>query len=254
MGGNEVGWVPVVKSCIYHDDLNFDYGPDFPDPNGACTKEISNANNTILNDDEYSNTFKDNFIGAFRKIRDYNLFSQNDDFRVFVTGYAQFFNEDDPACDNYSFRPVGGPKITTALRQAMNTLVKTLNQRYKDLIAAENDPKVVFVPIDDGFQGHRFCEPAGSYRDQRINSWFWDLAVFDNYVPNMVQPSLCDPDTDPNCPDVAAGNPKYGGPVNVDGSVGGSPSLTRIFHPKRPGHTAMEQALKSSINANLKVT
>ena len=256
IGGNDALFYEVVSSCIFHPDFKRDYGPDYPDPNGACYEAIRNSNNEINSDD-----FSKSLQQAFTDIINHPKVKGKASFKTFVTGYAQFFNQDDPACDNYGLRIAFGPLMKRPLRKALNDLVLHINSKIEEVVKHSNEPKAVFVNIDSAFQGHRFCEPNDSSgylgnRKQRINSWFWSFSIFDNYSlppgtpPNS--PLACDPDMDVNCADPQLGNPEYGSDVHGIGVYSpsdplDSASATRTFHPKKLGHTAIKDIIKDAI-------
>ena len=102
-------------------------------------------------------------------------------FMVFVMGYAQFWNQVDTGCDSCSFAvfanyrntPGSGspaPDMATTLRAGINTLILNVNSAIQNVISTMNNPKLVYVDIDDSFEGHRWCEPTSSFKAQNDNN------------------------------------------------------------------------------------
>jgi len=252
IGGNDAGFFGVVSNCIFHNDIGRDYGPDYPDPKGECAKVINETTHRVANDDEFAKGLAE----QIEHVLGHSKFKDKSNFKLFVTGYARFFNQDDPACDKYGLRLTGGPSLTRILRNAINDLVLLVNHKVEETVHKANTPKAIFVDFDSGFEGHRFCEPNDSSgylgnRKQRINSWFWSFSVFDNYSLPPGTAALCDPDLDVNCPDLQPDNPEYGYQISGGSSdPSQTPSATRTFHPKKSGHTAIKDIIKKAIKDN----
>ncbi|MCJ1373897.1 hypothetical protein MMC20_005127 [Loxospora ochrophaea] len=263
IGGNDAGFFDVVTSCVMQQDPDHEYGLDYPDPSGDCYKAIQNANTNINAD-----WFKNDFVGAYQAIYNSPLVSNDPNFKVFVAGYAAFFNDQDPACNDYSFspKPFTGhmPLLSTAVRNAIDNLVTDLNNLYSATVA--DDPKVVFVDINPSFDTHRFCETAANQWGQDIKSYFFNFDFLSNqaYGDPQNTTALCDPDFSTACPitnsagvpyaTVAAADstfPSSAEPTGATQSSGGDGgSQTRVFHPKRPGHGLIEAAVKQAIKDN----
>lgn len=97
-------------------------------------------------------------------------------FRLYVTGYGQFFNEEDHGCDTVTFARTANPKpdgethvlMTTALRAEFNAMSRMLNAAIKQAVDQNSDAgyNVKYIDIDALLDGHRFCEPGIQEPDQ----------------------------------------------------------------------------------------
>ena len=108
-------------------------------------------------------------------------------FYLYVTGYGQFFNDQDPGCNTVTFARLANPKsdgkphvlMTTDLRQDFNLMTLTLNAAIKQAVSQNEGSSVNVIVryIDiDGLMGtgHRFCEPGIQEPDQNNpNLWFF---------------------------------------------------------------------------------
>lgn len=102
-------------------------------------------------------------------------------FKLFVTGYAQFFNATSTQCDSacFSYWDPGCENslmLEQSLRQQLNTLALNLNQKIQDVVQNNAQWDVEYVSYDDQFEGHRFCE-GGNVEpdDNNPNIWFFHL-------------------------------------------------------------------------------
>ena len=107
-----------------------------------------------------------------------------DKFLLYVTGYASFFNEDDPACDEVTFARTANPmddgknhtKLTVDLRKDFNKMTDGLNAAVIDAVDRNKDSGVKFIDIqaNGALDTHRFCEPGIKEPDQNNEKlWFW---------------------------------------------------------------------------------
>ena len=156
-GGNDGGSSPdagffrVVDNCIFHSDLNKDYGLPYNQDNdrtGACAVSIDASKAYIANTigQDLKNTIND-ILGKD------NVKSQPD-FLLYVTGYAQFFNSDPTWCNGHSFadpRAKSRPQLSQYVRNDINELVLGLNTIYEKTI--QDFPSVRFINYDASFSG-----------------------------------------------------------------------------------------------------
>lgn len=105
-------------------------------------------------------------------------------FKLYVTGYGEFFNEVDPGCNTVTFARAANPtsdgkdriKLTTELRKDFNHMSRALNTAIQDAVDRNKDMGVKFIDIqgDKALDGHRFCEPGVQEPDQNNDKlWFW---------------------------------------------------------------------------------
>ena len=253
IGGNNAGFFDVVTKCVYHPDLTHNYGPDYPDKDGDCAKAID-ASYAILKD---TSKFAKPVAEALKQILTYDRVVGDKDFKVFLTNYAAFFNQDDLACDRIQFFS-NGPLLFRDLRKAINDLVKAANAVLEGVVNGFNTGlnRTAFVNFDDSFDGHRFCEKTPTYigppadenkvkeADQRFKSNFWSFSPFDTKSNTA---NSCDPDI-ADCVNVDTS--EYDGEVFTSSpDVGGLPSVTRVFHPKKAGFTGIKDTLKEVITS-----
>ena len=147
-GGNDAHFFRVINACIYR--FNGLYS-------GDC--EIETLKSIAL-----LNTYLFYYLeNTYNAILDA---AASKDFRLYVTGYAQFFNENTTQCDQVSFNYWSWPAkqyyLTQEARGSINYLVRKLNMVIIEAIDRVNSdrgaPMVVYVDYDLAFKGHRFCE------------------------------------------------------------------------------------------------
>ena len=107
-----------------------------------------------------------------------------DRFKLYVTGYAEFFNEADPGCNDVTFARAANPrddggnhiKMTKAIRGDFNNMSLALNAAIQGAVDRNKNNGVKFIDIqaNDALRGHRFCEPGIKEPDQLNDKlWFW---------------------------------------------------------------------------------
>jgi hypothetical protein len=165
---------------------------------------------------------------------------------LYITGYAKFFSPDGSAndqCDNTFFfnsafiRGLFGVlKMKLANRESMNNLVDQVNQRIQDDVITQlggANANIVFIDIDQHFDGHRFCEPNqdpwGS-NDARVqfNDLYTDLGEESEWErpahPNDIwAPNITTPDPGDKDPDFRGITDKF--------------QQSSVFHPKAIAHS-----------------
>jgi hypothetical protein len=97
------------------------------------------------------------------------------------------------------------------------------------------NPKVLYIDVNAAFSGHRFCEPTeeGTIQAQNVNSWLWDLEL-----PGCLPFSSIEDDGYENSTALWPFCRKCG-------DIGSTGEFQRPFHPKREGHEAIKNYLKS---------
>ena len=165
MGGNDIGFKELVSVCVY--SLRIFTLKD-------CAEVIADSQRRV-NSPDFVRDASNVIITALRK----GTSRVRLNFKVYVTGYAQFFNEQTPQCNNVSFKPSWSPfprqYLTTAKRQTLNKIARDLNASLKNAVMAASvgaPDRVFFVDYDTQFNGHRFCD-----REERNpndpNTWFF---------------------------------------------------------------------------------
>lgn len=244
MGGNDIGFKELVSTCIYSlrvftlkncdeaiaDSLKRLHSPDF-------VKDATGVIITAL------------LKGAARV---------GQDFKVYVTGYAQVFNEQTTQCNHVSFKPFWSPfaeqYLTTERRQTLNMIARELNLALKTAImtASVGAPnRVFFVDYDAQFNGHRFCD-RDEPNPEDPNTWFFtygsDEAAIGDFLNSIPQVhgllsgqsnrTLSENEFYQLISDAAGGDSTK--VVNGAGAV-------RIFHPKPVGHQVIAEQLRLAI-------
>ncbi|KAI9167330.1 SAGA-associated factor 73 [Paramyrothecium foliicola] len=172
IGGNDLGFFEIMNNCIFRF-----YGPY----SGTCEMALQNSEQAIAGKD-----FEHRLRIAIMEILDRVKWEKRPWFTITVTGYAQFFNAETEDCDERSLAVwYRGPKLKRELRQRMNAMVLSVNQKIRNSIDTINSefliPRVFFVDYDAEFEGHRFCEPGVIEPDSTRNeTWFFLVGGPDN--------------------------------------------------------------------------
>lgn len=241
-GGNNAKFFDIATNCIYQQNDDVDYGPEYADDTdgtGLCAKSIKASSDYLTGADgsigtDLKNTLDD--LVASTQFKTY------DDTLLYVTGYAHFFATDDNWCDNWSFgaKPARRPKLTLKLRQAINDLTEKLNNAYNSTITAYPSKQIRYVSITEGFAGYRFCESKPAWTP---DVWWYNRQYYGHYVRfwNAVLPQIenTDPETGPPVP-----NPMQGFTGQWFTWTTDTPGYQqRPFHPKNDGYTAIKDAI-----------
>ncbi|KAI9842461.1 MAG: hypothetical protein M1837_007130 [Sclerophora amabilis] len=146
-GGNDADFVGVVNSCIY----------EFF-PLRTCEDQLAHSLNIIRSPDLSAQL--DKTIGT---ITAKGQEAQGESFKLYVTGYPEFFNAETDECSNISWSiwpgwPGSQQKITKELRRAINVMGNELTEVLLQAVEKHQDQGAVFVPWNDVLDGHRFCE------------------------------------------------------------------------------------------------
>lgn len=107
-----------------------------------------------------------------------------DKFKLYLTGYGEFFSEVDTGCDSVTFARAANPNpdgknhilMTTEIRKEFNKMSRGLNAAIQDAVDRNKDNGVKFIDIqgNGALDGHRFCEPGVKEPDQHNEKlWFW---------------------------------------------------------------------------------
>lgn len=174
VGGNDLGFFDVMNACIFRFYSFY---------SGTCEAALAASDAAIASD-----VFEQRLEVILQEILDKVVWEKRPRFSITVTGYARFFNEITPECDDMSLGVwYGGPKLSQYIRTRMNELVVATNAKLQRTVGLVNArfsgerPKVLFVNYDTLFDGHRFCEPGviePAY--DRVDSWFFLVGGPDN--------------------------------------------------------------------------
>ena len=251
-GGNNAGFYGIATDCIYQ-QIDKDYGPDYPDPESACAKSIQRSHDYIHRDySEGGGGLAYDLNVTLADLMDTDAARSHIGFFLYLTGYAKFFDVSGTWCDNQSFgAKLRKPKLTLELRKAINGLTQDLNDLYRQTIKDFPAHGMRFIDIDPGFDKNRFCmEPSLLQRPWWFSAqyywtyvWLWNLSVpaSDNTLVDANNIPKAPPDEDnayQGLVTTADIGPQGGG--NEEGTPGWQ---QRPFHPKAPGYTAIKDAI-----------
>lgn len=235
-GGNNAGFFGVADACVLHSTKGQNYGPNYADDTsrtGACAKAID-ASTKYIKDQlgkDLKATMDDIFVADNVKA--------NQDFLLYVTGYAAFFNLGDDWCNTHSFGVRSWPPLSHAVRNDMNELATKVNDVYRQTIQDYPNKNTRFLDIDPKFDGKRFCEANSSIYAQYFSAdvWFWNLS------PPWFTISQDADETEIHTEiQKAVGESE----VSISGFGLGNVSegwMKRPFHPKLAGHVAIKDVI-----------
>lgn len=103
---------------------------------------------------------------------------------LYITGYAEFFNEVEAACNDITFARTANPnddgkdhtKLTIELRKDFNKMSVGLNAAVQSAVDRNKDKGVKYIDIqaNGALDGHRFCEKGIKEPDQNNDQlYFW---------------------------------------------------------------------------------
>ncbi|OJJ98707.1 hypothetical protein ASPACDRAFT_30615 [Aspergillus aculeatus ATCC 16872] len=181
MGGNNLGFDDIVYYCI----LTPNWWRWASTNKKWCEESKSKARDLMADDSE--NGLQSLLTAAYLSIMNK---ATNADFRLYVTGYPRFFNNETTTCDYSSFHFWWGkyngawdPRIvylTTAMRTEMNGLVQQVNSVISAAISEANtvlgSAGVVYVDVEPYFEGHRFCEDGVKEPDSSRDATYFFLS------------------------------------------------------------------------------
>ncbi|KAF7556209.1 hypothetical protein G7Z17_g1603 [Cylindrodendrum hubeiense] len=246
VGGNNVGFGAIINDCVYRFK---GWG------SGNCQATLDSSRSSIDND------LGPAVQGALQAFMDR---PHHADLRIFVTGYAQFFNhgsnEDPDQCDGVSWNywqnspeNGNGDKMTKDLRIKLNGLVVDVNNKIDEVVRSFNDAKIQFVDYDEKFDTHRFCEDRFT-EPQRPSQQRLDLYMHQYYTPDgqfQDGGEYFDVSYSDEAKDLAEGMLEFANshsdakvatpfdehPVDISVFPGRIPSgIMKVFHPTQKGH------------------
>ncbi|KAK4448512.1 putative esterase [Podospora aff. communis PSN243] len=172
IGGNDLLFFDVLNACIFRFYSFY---------SGTCASALAASEAALASPD-----FDLRLLLVLREILDKVRWEKHPDFTITVTGYARFFNDATPDCDDVSLGVwwggagvVRGPKLSREVRRRMNELVVRVNEKIRATVEGVNGAfmgmeRVLFVDYDEEFEGHRFCEEGVKEPDYgREETWFF---------------------------------------------------------------------------------
>ena len=250
LGGNDIGFKELVTRCIYGI-------PGFTWIWNSCADVIAESQKRV-NDP----SFLDN--GVFNVIaKALSVASEREipNFKLYVLGYAQFFNATTTQCNDVHGLPAPSSLalqepsyLTEDLRNSLNQIALDLNTGIQAAVlrAATLAPgQVIYVPIDDLYNGHRFCDRTEP-NSQDPDTWFltYDTdpptATNAQALASAVPALVTNPTTNGGTARNASEFLDYFGTLpssNNSQALDGIADLAKVFHPKAAGHAAIQQRL-----------
>ncbi|KAK4505500.1 hypothetical protein PRZ48_003463 [Zasmidium cellare] len=182
IGGDDVDFPGLLYSCIM-ESFPFPMSVGFEDRTCEEQRVFSWSLLSQHGDHDVPNELLVGKLdGLIKAITSFGRDASGDGFRLYVTGYGQFFNDVDPGCDNITLARTANPdddgephiKLTTDLRQDFNAMSRLLNLAIQQAVDLNNETNVRYIDIDSFLSGHRFCEPGIQEPDQNNpNLWFY---------------------------------------------------------------------------------
>lgn len=273
IGGNDLGFPIIARYCFY--PLLFD-GPS----TGKCNTALENAERLLdINGDGANSEFRQSLTAAYKNVIDEMYYPipgplrqrATGRFHLFITGYTNFFNDTDSACNNLNFGlplpigwPPGGQTLTQAFRARVNKLVERLNDRARQVATeisgipdSKYTGKISFVEgVQDDYTNHRFCDNNNIHNWDLV--WYFEPDLIpvtgDNANPNpqpmelpmnlTSQQAVTAVDgyyQDPGFAQRVFDAIKAAEPNTDDATIWGRVAIgaTRTFHPTKSGYIQM---------------
>ncbi|KAI4244220.1 MAG: hypothetical protein LQ352_006885 [Teloschistes flavicans] len=243
MGGNDVGILNLVATCIY----------SLKPAGKNCDQVIDDGNKVLQNPD-----FAKNATKVIQKALDKGRgTSVGDKFAVYVSGYARFFNQDTEQCNTVTFKPSWNPitaeYLTQERRKKMNDLALALNKLLKDVAESfPGDQYVHYVDIDATYEGHRFCDRDEPSPDD-AETWFFNWYTKEDpkiasIIQNMAYYKAAQEGGDTGIhTDADYINALYDAGGNDPAAQGLLSDTVRVFHPTTKGHQGIRDVFKQAI-------
>ena len=255
VGGNDVSFFDIINACIIK----------LLPQSTTCSEQITLSRNHMAND--YPVLIDSDTQAVLKQV-------DNAGFKLYVIGYARFFNPTTTQCEDVSFDfwrelPENQGNLTSVLRTTLNGLATSLNTQISDAVdranAHDGRKPVVFVNFDSAFAGHRYCDEGIDEPDLKNgNRWFQENGSFtrdqDPWSGNAIAVQYLDwaQQAYTANPDLvlstmyANGFQVAGGKINPT-DVGWHwlfDDLARSFHPTIDGHCAIKDVVLASYTAS----
>jgi lysophospholipase L1-like esterase len=196
IGGNDVEFANILKSCVYG-------------LGGNCDDRVNGARSILYGQDFYNSYMK--LMKQILQIMGWQNRQGQPSTAIYQTGYSQFFNAYTDQCDHTSFMPYDpinvAPLITKDLRITLNRLTHEVNYMlayWIDILNFQNSKPptpfhqltsaINFVNADMIYTGHRFCRDGVTEPDRNnADTWFFHLLGSQGETglnnPNNLSPS-----------------------------------------------------------------
>lgn len=171
-GGDDIDFVNLVRNCIY-DIL----------PWRSC-QEQRDASWKLLQSQDLVNKVDSVIQKTLSAGRNG---SAGDNFRLYVTSYAKFFNDETEQCNNITWSVLPWPfgnrqQLTREIRRDLNDMCDALNGAVKQAVDRNAAKNVQYIDWDVTMEGHRYCESnVVEPCDDCSNTWFWQYPQADDF-------------------------------------------------------------------------
>lgn len=170
VGGNDIDFPGIIFNCIL--EFHLMGGPE----KRTCPEQKDLTWGKLIDPglaEKISGTIKK----VVKKGREGPI---GDDFKLYVTGFPQFFSEETDECDKVTFARSANPnddgkehtRMTQENRKEFNKMSVQLNKAIESAVQMNEDNGVYWVPIDPSMEGHRYCEKDIQEPDQK-NEDLW---------------------------------------------------------------------------------
>lgn len=216
VGGDDIDFPGILNNCIVE---SFPWPLSVGFTQRSCDDQRDLTWSLICQDGDHNTPNSDlvNKIDSLiKKTVQFGQGASGDNFRLYVTGYGQFFNDQDHGCDTVTFARLANPHndgkphvmMTTDLRADFNAMSRLLNSAIQQAVRQNSGSNVKYIDIDGMLTGHRFCEQGITEPDQNNpNLWFWHYPYNQNddasnpainYMNSVAQANVNSLGWDPN--------------------------------------------------------
>ncbi|KAF2454000.1 hypothetical protein BDY21DRAFT_374503 [Lineolata rhizophorae] len=193
VGGDDIDFVGLVRNCVYEIYAS-----------RTCEEQLAHSWN-LLNSDDLIDNIDRVIKGAVEKGRDGSI---GDDFKLYVTGYPDFFNIDTDQCSTVTWswnrnKPGEHQRMTKELRTTFSDMSNQLNLAVIKAVDRNYEKNVYWVDwqASGALDTHRYCEEGIEEPDlQRVvdgKTWFFHYPYNDagetwlrNLVANLIDPEV----------------------------------------------------------------
>ena len=173
IGGDDIDFPGILFNCIIESHI-----PGGGPPFRTCDDQRTHSW-SLINDPSLVTNISE-LIGKI--VTKAQQGQAGKDFKLYVTGYGQFFNNETTLCNDVTFARTANPNpdnqphinMTTELRTEFNEMSLGLNAAIQKAVAQNAQNGVKYIDIDAPLTGHRFCEDGIQEPDQNnVNLWLW---------------------------------------------------------------------------------
>jgi hypothetical protein len=171
IGGNNIDFPGIIFNCILEYRIGWGLGPEWLPCPEQRTKTWGLLNDAALLQD---------IDGIIKKIvAKANEHPNGKFFRLYVTGFPEFFDVTTTECDSVTFaiKPKEdgtSTKMTVELRKDFNAMSVKLNEVIERAALMNKVRGVEWISINQFMDTHRFCEPGITEPDQKNkNLWLF---------------------------------------------------------------------------------